>query len=65
MITQLCPIDQENVTWLHERDCIHGIGHGLVKLYYFNTTAAVDRCYEFIHLWAEPMLKRGIYGEHR
>lgn len=27
VITQLCPIDQENVTWLHERDCIHGIGH--------------------------------------
>jgi len=64
VITQLCPIGQENVTWLHERDCIHGIGHGLVKLYNFNTTAAVDRCNEFIHLWAQSACSRGVFLEN-
>ncbi len=64
MITHLCPIGQENVTWLHERDCIHGIGHGLVKLYNYNTTAAVDRCNEFIPLWAQSACSRGVFMEN-
>ena len=64
MITHLCPVGQENVTWLHERDCIHGIGHGLVKLYNYNTTAAVDRCNEFIPLWAQSACSRGVFMEN-
>jgi hypothetical protein len=64
MITHLCPMGQENVNWLHERDCIHGIGHGLVKLYNYNTTAAVDRCNEFIPLWAQSACSRGIFMEN-
>ena len=64
MITHLCPVGQENVTWLHERDCIHGIGHGLVKLYNYNTTAAVDRCDEFIPLWAQSACSRGVFMEN-
>jgi hypothetical protein len=43
-ITSLCPVGQGNVSWLHERDCIHGIGHGLVKLYDYDTKTAVERC---------------------
>ena len=64
MITHLCPIGQENISWLHERDCIHGIGHGLVKLYNYNTTAAVDRCNEFIPLWAQSACSRGVFMEN-
>jgi hypothetical protein len=64
MITNLCPINQENVNWLHERDCIHGIGHGLVKFYNYNTTAAVDRCNEFIPLWAQSACSRGVFMEN-
>ena len=64
MITHLCPIGQENVTWLHERDCIHGIGHGLLKLYNYNTTSAVDRCNEFMPLWAQSACSRGVFMEN-
>ena len=64
MITHLCPIGQENVNWLHERDCIHGIGHGLIELYNYNTTAAVDRCNEFIPLWAQSACSRGVFMEN-
>lgn len=64
MITHLCPIGQENVNWIHERDCIHGIGHGLAILYNYNTTAAVDRCNEFIPLWAQSACSRGIFMEN-
>ena len=38
-VGHLCPVDQENVNWMHERDCFHGIGHGLTTLYNYNTTA--------------------------
>jgi hypothetical protein len=60
-ITNLCPISQENINWLHERDCIHGVGHGLLKLYNYNTTAAVDRCDDFKPLWAQSACSRGIF----
>jgi hypothetical protein len=63
-IAHLCPIGQENVNWMHERDCIHGIGHGLAKLYSYNTTAAVDRCNEFMPLWAQSACSRGIFMEN-
>lgn len=66
-VNNLCPIGQVGVNWLHERDCIHGIGHGLVKSYDYNTSAAVDRCNEFIPLWAQSACSRGVFmenGEH-
>jgi hypothetical protein len=63
-IAHLCPIGQENVNWMHERDCIHGIGHGLTKLYNYNTTAAVSRCNEFMPLWAQSACSRGIFMEN-
>jgi hypothetical protein len=63
-IEHLCPIGQENVNWMHERDCIHGIGHGLAKLYNYNTTAAASRCNEFIPLWAQSACSRGIFMEN-
>jgi len=64
MITHLCPIGQENANWMQERDCIHGIGHGLAVLYNYDTTAAVDRCSEFIPLWAQSACSRGIFMEN-
>lgn len=64
LITNLCPIGQENVSWLHERDCFHGIGHGLVKLYNYDTAAAVDRCNEFVPLWAQSACSRGVFMEY-
>ena len=63
-IADLCPIGQENVNWMHERDCIHGIGHGLTKLYNYNTTATVGRCNEFMPLWAQSACSRGIFMEN-
>jgi hypothetical protein len=63
-IAHLCPMGQQNVNWLQERDCIHGIGHGLLELYNYNTTAAVDRCNEFILLWAQSACSRGIFMEN-
>ncbi len=63
-ITDLCPISQDNIKWLHERDCIHGIGHGLVILYNYNTTAAVDRCNQFAPQWAQSACSRGIFMEN-
>jgi hypothetical protein len=64
MITNLCPIGQENVSRLHERDCVHGIGHGLAKLYNYNTTAAVYRCNEFTPLWAQSACSGGVFMEN-
>jgi hypothetical protein len=64
MIAHLCPIGQENVNWIHERDCFHGIGHGLAVFYNYNTTAAVDRCNEFIPLWAQSACSRGVFMEN-
>lgn len=63
-VAHLCPIDQENVNWMHERDCFHGIGHGLTKLYNYNTTAAVSHCDEFIRLWAQSACARGVFMEN-
>ena len=63
-VAHLCPIDKENVNWMHERDCIHGIGHGLTKLYNYNTTAAVSNCNEFMALWAQSACSRGIFMEN-
>jgi hypothetical protein len=63
-ITHLCPMGQENVNWLQERDCIHGIGHGILELYNYNTTVAVDRCNEFIILWAQSACSRGVFMEN-
>lgn len=63
-IAHLCPIDKENVNWIHERDCIHGIGHGLTIFYNYNTTAAVSNCNEFMALWAQSACSRGIFMEN-
>lgn len=64
IITNLCPVGQENVSWLQERDCIHGIGHGLLKLYDYDTISAVDRCDEFVPLWAQSACSRGVFMEN-
>ncbi len=64
MITHLRPMGQENVNWRQERDCIHGIGDGLVKLYNYNTTAAVDCCNEFRPRLAQSAFSRGIFMEN-
>lgn len=63
-ITHLCPVSQENVNWIHERDCIHGIGHGLAELYDYNTTAAVARCNEFEPEWAQSACSRGVFMQN-
>jgi hypothetical protein len=63
-ITHLCPISQENGNWIHERDCIHGIGHGLTELYNYNTTAAVDRCNDFEPQWAQSACSRGVFMQN-
>ncbi|MGD9533656.1 MAG: hypothetical protein AB7V56_07795 [Candidatus Nitrosocosmicus sp.] len=63
-ITNLCPVGQVDVSWLHERDCIHGIGHGLVKLYNYDTKTAAERCDEFIPLWAKSACSRGVFMEN-
>jgi len=63
-VSQLCPLEQENVNWIHERECIHGIGHGLTILYDYNTTAAVNGCNQFIALWAQSACSRGIFMEN-
>ncbi len=63
-ITHLCPISQENGNWIHERDCIHGIGHGLTELYNYNTTAAVDRCNDFEQQWAQSACSRGVFMQN-
>jgi hypothetical protein len=64
MITNLCPISQENVNWIYERDCIHGIGHGLAELYDYNTTVAVARCNEFEPEWAQSACSRGVFMQN-
>lgn len=63
-IADLCPISQDNNKWVHERDCIHGIGHGLVQLYNYNTTAAVDRCNQFAPQWVQSACSRGVFMEN-
>ena len=63
-VAHLCPIDQENVNWMHERDCFHGIGHGLTTLYNYNTTAAVSHCDEFTQQWAQSACARGVFMEN-
>ena len=63
-ITDLCPVGQENINWLHERDCIHGIGHGLTKLYNYDTATAVGRCSDFGPQWAQSACARGVFMEN-
>lgn len=63
-ITDLCPVGKENTNWLHERDCIHAIGHGLLKLYNYSTAAAVERCNEFEPIWAQSACSRGVFMEN-
>jgi hypothetical protein len=63
-ITHLCNISQENGNWIYERDCIHGIGHGLAELYDHNTVAAADRCKEFEPEWAQSACSRGVFMQN-
>jgi hypothetical protein len=63
-ITDHCPVGQENINWMYERECIHGIGHGLTALYDYNTTAAVDRCNEFGPQWAQSACARGVFMQN-
>lgn len=63
-VSDLCPIEEENVSWMHERDCIHGIGHGLTIHYNYDTQAAVRHCNEFMPQWAESACSRGIFMEN-
>jgi hypothetical protein len=64
MITNLCPVSEENINWYWDSECIHGIGHGLTTLYNYNTTAAVDRCNEFEPQWAQNACSRGVFMEN-
>ena len=63
-VEQLCATEQENINWMHERDCIHGIGHGLTILYNYDTTAAVSHCNEFMLQWAQSACSRGVFMEN-
>ena len=63
-IKHLCPVSQENVNWIYERDCFHGIGHGLAELYNYSTRAAVDRCSELEMEWAQSACSKGVFMEN-
>ena len=63
-VEQLCATEQEYINWMHERDCIHGIGHGLTILYNYDTTVAVSRCNEFMPQWAQSACSRGVFMEN-
>ncbi len=60
IITGLCPVDQENINWLHERDCIHAIGHGLVKLYNYDTAVQLTVVMSFYY-YGHRVHAQGVY----
>ncbi|MCV0391947.1 MAG: hypothetical protein K5790_01490 [Nitrosopumilus sp.] len=41
-----------------KKECIHGMGHSLVKIYNYNTTKALERCNEFDD-WSEIYMCNG------
>ena len=41
-----------------KNECIHGMGHSLIKIYNYNTTKAVERCNEFDN-WREIYMCNG------
>ena len=41
-----------------KKECIHGMGHSLIKIYNYNTTQALERCDEFDN-WSENYMCNG------
>ncbi len=46
-ITVICPTNPENSYALERWQCLHGVGHGLSKIYDHDVFLAVKRCEEF------------------
>jgi len=62
-ITNVCPEDSNNPNDVDRLECIHGIGHGLTKI--FGVPAALDRCNEFDPGWDHQRCGSGIFMENQ
>lgn len=57
-IKKSCRTVEESLGEEAKNECIHGIGHSLIKIYNYNTAQAVERCNEF-ETWREIYMCNG------
>lgn len=57
-IKEPCKIIKDALGDDAKKECIHGMGHSLVKIYNYNTTQALERCNEFDD-WREVYMCNG------
>lgn len=57
-IKESCEIVSDALGYEAKSECVHGIGHSLIKIYNYNTTHALERCDEFDN-WNERYMCNG------
>jgi len=57
-IKEPCKIINDALGDNAKKECIHGMGHSLVKIYNYNTTQALERCNEYDN-WREVYMCNG------
>lgn len=57
-IKEPCKIVNDALGDEAKKECIHGMGHSLIKIYNYNTTQALERCNEFDD-WREVYMCNG------
>jgi hypothetical protein len=63
-IKSICPTHPENQYALERRECLHGMGHGLMILYNHDVFKSVERCQEFELGWEQHHCANGIFMEN-
>ncbi len=63
-IKEPCDIVNDALGDNAKKECIHGMGHSLVKIYNYNTTQALERCNEFENLREIYMCNGGLFMQN-
>jgi len=60
-ISNICPHDKETTPTIARWECVHGIGHGLAKIYGYDVFSSSERCNEFEQSWERTSCSKGLF----
>jgi len=63
-IQKICSKFKDDTSFINRWQCLHGLGHGLVDIYDYDTQAAVSRCDEFEPGLEQISCSKGVFMQN-
>ena len=63
-IQEICSKYKDDTSFINRWQCLHGLGHGLIDIYNYDTQSAVNRCEEFEPGLEQISCSKGIFMQN-